>query len=378
MRVAGIMSGTSLDGIDVAIVDVSGTGPSFKYSVLAFEMFPYPHPVRARLLRLYKASDPLFEISQMNFLLGELYADAVIETCRRNRIGLGSIELCGMHGQTIFHKGSAVKYCGWKIASTLQIGEPAVVAARTGIQTISNFRERDIAAGGQGAPLVPYVDHLLFHSRRIDRIALNIGGIANITVLPAGAKREEIVAFDTGPGNMVMDALVKRAPGSGPQFDRGGKIAKSGKVNRKILDAALQTPYFSRKPPKSCGREEFGGRYVRSFLRPGVALRDSIATATELTAVTIAHAIKAWAPETTEVIASGGGVHNQHLMRRLKKHLAGLQIHTTAEYGIDPDAKEAIAFAVLAYESLAGRPGNLPSATGASRPVVLGKLTPGR
>jgi anhydro-N-acetylmuramic acid kinase len=343
MRVAGVMSGTSLDGIDVAIVDISGK----RIETIAFHSTPYPAAVREALLNLSSVA----EVSRLNFLLGELYAKAILATRRR-------VELIGLHGQTIYHEGGK---------HTLQIGEAAVVAERTGIDVISNFREADIAAGGQGAPLVPFVDALLFRHPKKLRAVLNIGGIANVTLLPAG------IAFDTGPGNMVIDALVSHMTahmtGGKQRFDRDGRIARSGAVQTGLLDRLLANPYFRRKPPKTCGREQFGGEFVSDLLATGLSLPDLIATVTELTARSVARAIRG----RQEVIASGGGVHNRWLMQRLKASLPECSVKSCAEFGIDPDAKEAIAFAVLAYESARRRPGNLPSATGARHPVVLGK-----
>jgi anhydro-N-acetylmuramic acid kinase len=286
------------------------------------------------------------------------------------------VVLCGVHGQTIFHEGSPVEYLGRRVASTLQIGDPAVLTERTGIWTVSNFRERDIAAGGKGAPLVPYVDYLLFRDRRQPRVALNIGGIANITVIPAGATSQQIVACDTGPGNMVIDALTAKLSDGKHRYDRDGRIARAGAIHEKLLESMLRDPYFALAPPKSAGREQFGQEFASGLIATGLPLRDLIATATELTARSIAAAIERFAPEPCEVIASGGGVHNRWLMRRLRELLCGFTLRTSAEFGIDPDAKEAIAFAVLAHEFAVHRPGNLPSATGARRAVLLGRSTP--
>lgn len=370
------MSGTSLDGIDVAIVDISSRSGGLRYKQIAFECVPYPRAVRARLLRICNGVTRAAEISRMNSLLGELYAEAIAETCRRHEVKLASIGLCGMHGQTIYHRGRAGRYLGRRIASTLQIGEAAVVAERTGLRVISNFRERDIAAGGQGAPLVPFVDYLLFHDRRVGRVALNIGGFANITAIPAGAKPERVVAFDTGPGNRVIDALVRRMTKGAQAYDRDGRIARSGNVRQGLLDAMLAEPYFRSAPPKSCGDEDFGALFVGRFIRKSTSMEDLIATATELTARSISNAIHEYGASCTEVVASGGGIHNRQIMRRLRELMPGHSVKTSADYGVDPNAKEAIAFAVLAYESAHGRPCNLPSATGASRELVLGKSTP--
>jgi anhydro-N-acetylmuramic acid kinase len=347
VRVAGLISGTSADGIDVAIADIGEA-----IQVVATTTVPYPPAVRETIL---SASSPA-SISRLNFLLGELFAEALEQT----GVPLETIELIGSHGQTIFHEGEPADFLGRKIASTLQIAEPAVIAARTGIETIADFRPADIAQGGKGAPLVPFLDYRLFRHPEIGRIALNIGGIANITVIPPGAKQEDVVAFDTGPGNMVIDALC-------PPFDRDGIQARKGRVDEALLAKLLADPYYHREPPKSCGREQYGSDFVDTT---GI----DVATATELTARTIALAVSRY-PDTREVIASGGGVHNVYLMERLQALLKP-RLTTSAEFGIDPDAKEAILFALIAYETHQRRAANLPSATGARKAVVLGKISP--
>jgi anhydro-N-acetylmuramic acid kinase len=369
--VAGVMSGTALDGIDVAIVDVRASRGGLAIGPLAFRSVPYPNPVREALLGVSNAMTHTATISRLNVLLGELYAEAIRKTAGRRKL-----DLIGMHGQTIFHEGAPVEYLNRRVASTLQIGEAAVVAERTGVRTISNFRERDIAAGGQGAPLVPLVDYLLFRSRRVGRVALNIGGIANITAIPAGAAPEDVIAFDTGPGNMVIDALVRHMTEGSRQYDRNGGIARHGAVHERLLGSMLSDPYFARRPPKTTGRERFGSDFVNGLIATGIALPDLIATATEFTARSIARSILDATREKMEVIVSGGGVHNQQIMRRLEGLLPHHKVATSTDHGIDPDAKEAIAFAVLAYQSARGRPCNLPSATGASRALVLGKSSP--
>jgi len=369
--VAGVMSGTSLDGIDVAVVDLQRSRGRTRIKPLAFHSEPYPKAVREALLGVSNVMTHTSTIARLHFLLGELYAEAVLKASKRDRP-----QLIGLHAQTIFHEGAPVEYLGHRVASTLQIGEAAVVAERTGICTISNFRERDVAAGGQGAPLVPYVDYLLFRDRRISRIALNIGGIANITAIPGGAKPEDVVAFDTGPGNMVVDALVQHATGGKQRFDRGGVIARRGRIHERLLRAMLGDPYFTVQPPKTTGRERFGQEFVSGLLATGIRAEDLIATATEFTARSIALGIGQTGGKPRELIAAGGGVRNKVLMRRLAELLPDLRVLTSADFGIDPDAKEAIAFGVLAYEFVAGRPANLPSATGARRSVVLGKASP--
>ena len=260
MRVAGLISGTSVDGIDVAVVDI---GDSIQ--VVAWRTVPYAPEVREAILSVSNATTNTASIARLNFLLGELFAEAV----KQSGVPLETIQLIGSHGQTIFHEGEPVQFLGRKIASTFQIGDAAIIADRTGIETIADFRPSDIAAGGKGAPLVPFLDYQLFKHPELSRIALNIGGIANVTVIPANAKPEEVIAFDTGPGNMVMDALA-------PPFDRDGERARGGRVDEKLLEQLLADPYYRRDPPKSCGREQYGAEFVS---KTGI----DVATATELT-----------------------------------------------------------------------------------------------
>jgi len=352
VRVAGLISGTSVDGVDVAVVDI-GEG----IHVVATATVPYPPDVRSAILSVSNAATHTSTIARLNFLLGELFAEALVKT----EVPLNTIELIGSHGQTIFHEGEPVEFLGRRIASTMQIGEAAVIAERTGIETIADFRPSDMAAGGKGAPLVPFLDYQLFRHPEIARIALNIGGIANITVIPAGARPEQVVAFDTGPGNMVMDAVA-------PPFDRDGAKARAGEVNAALLERLLGDPYYHRDPPKSCGREQYGDEFVR---RTNI----DVATATELTARTIALGIGRYR-ETREVIVSGGGAHNRYLMERIGA-LVPARVTNSAEFGIGVDTKEAILFAVLAYETFHERAGNLPSATGARKPMILGKICHG-
>ena len=349
-----------MDGIDVAVVDIKddvGEG----IHVVATVTVPYPAEVRAAILSVSNAATHTGAIARLNFLLGELFAEAL----RSTGLPLETIQLIGSHGQTIFHEGEPVDFLGRKIASTLQIGEAAVIAERTGIETIADFRPADIAAGGKGAPLAPFLDYQLFRHPENARIALNIGGIANITVIPANAKPEDVIAFDTGPGNMLMDAVA-------PPFDRDGQRARAGQVNAALLERLLADPYYDRAPPKSCGREQYSDEFIRET---GI----DIATATELTARTIALAISRY-PATREVVVSGGGAHNGYLMERigaLVRARVAASVTTSAEFGIGVDAKEAILFAVLAYETFHRRAGNLPSATGARKPMILGKVSRG-
>jgi anhydro-N-acetylmuramic acid kinase len=375
MRVAGIMSGTALDGIDVAIADMEGRGYAKKISVIAARATPYPVNVREALLAVSNTLTHTATISRLNALLGELYAEAFLTTCRKRRVDPKSVHLIGCHGQTIYHEGQPCEYLGRRFSNTLQIGEGAVIAERTGIPTISNFRERDIAAGGKGAPLVPYADYVLFRDSSVGRIALNIGGIANITAIPKKATPGQVVAFDTGPGNMIIDALVKKYTNGESVYDRGGRMAASGEVHSSLLEAMMADQYFSLSPPKTAGREQYGADFVSGLIATGIELPALIATATEFTARSIALAVQELKGNYAELIVSGGGCHNLTLMRRLRALLPDLSVLTSKQRGIDPDSKEALAFAILAYQSRLGLQGNLPSATGARHAVVLGKLS---
>ncbi len=363
MRVAGLMSGTSVDGIDVAIVDI---GKSI--DTVAKASIPFAPNTRAKILEVSNANCTTGAISRLNFELGELYAKAITETCSRTKTPMESIELIGSHGQTIYHASGA---------NTMQIGEASVIAERLGIPVVSDFRTRDIAAGGQGAPLVPLVDHMLFQSKTKSRVALNIGGIANITVLPRNAKPEDVRAFDTGPGNMVIDQLAVLFSDGKRTFDKDGEIAAESYINKALLARLLKDPYYTAPPPKTAGREQYGWQFIHKLEKSGYPIPDLIATATVFTAVTIAMGIEQCAPGTEEVIASGGGVHNRQLMVQLEAFLPKCRVTTTAEFNVDPDAKEAIAFAYLAYRTWKKQTGNLPSATGARHAVPLGKVTYG-
>src|SRR5579885_3491317 len=379
MRIAGIMSGTSLDGIDVAIIDITGSGFKAKINVVTSHSVPYPRKIREALLEVSNTSTQTGDISRLNFLLGELYAEALEETAERADIPLSSIKLIGCHGQTIFHEGQAAQFLGKKVASTFQIGESSVISERTGIDVISNFRERDVAAGGKGAPLVPYLDYMLMRHRGRGRVAINIGGIANLTAIPPNTNTDRVIAFDTGPGNMVIDQLVSRITTGAQTYDRDGVIAASGDVDAKLLAKLLRDKYFRARPPKTAGREQYGAEFVSKLLDTELSSEDLVATATALTAESIALSVRNFVlPEmrVDEIFVSGGGTHNPTLMRMLRKAMGETPVKDTTEVGLDVDAKEAIAFAVMAYETAHARPSNLPTATGAKRSVVLGKITP--
>jgi anhydro-N-acetylmuramic acid kinase len=353
MIVAGIMSGTSLDGITIAAVELTGR----RWKLLEYHTVPYAKRLRDRLLAVSDAVAHTGEIARLHFDLGEQYAKAVQSLQNKP-------QLIGCHGQTIFHGPGC----------TLQLGEAQILAERTQTAVVSNFRPRDIAAGGQGAPLVPFVDYLLFHSPRKNRVLLNIGGIANITVLKAGGKPEDVVAFDTGPGNMIIDQLAWVISKGKQTYDRDGRMAKRGTPNPQLLQTLLQDKYFRKKAPKSCGREQYGREFLAHLLATQIDLYDLIATVTLLTAVSIYEAIQAAPPE--ELIAAGGGTRNPQIMNHLRGLLPGTIVRTTDDFGLPAEAKEAIAFAILANQTWHRRPATLPSATGARHAVILGQITP--
>ena len=371
------MSGTSVDGIDVALVDIRGQG--FKQTVKprGLHSFPYEPAVREAVFSVTNTEAHIGRLSQVHFLLGRVYGQAVREACERSGIALSELKLIGSHGQTVYHQPVESEIGGQLVKSTLQIGEPALIAELTGIPVVADFRPADMAAGGEGAPLVPYVDYLLFGDQSLGRVVLNIGGIANVTAIPPSGEPGQVIAFDTGPGNMIMDALAQRFSGGASKFDDGGRLASDGAVNRELLDRLSQDDYFQQSPPKSTGRERFGEAFLAPFLDASLEPADAMATANAFTAETIAAALQRFvAPKMgiDEVIASGGGVKNPELMRRLRDVLSPALLRTSSDHGIDSEAKEAIAFAILAHETFHERPANLPSATGARHPCLLGKV----
>jgi anhydro-N-acetylmuramic acid kinase len=418
--VAGVMSGTSADGINVAIVEIlesrkgdfdgglrrshsqteaaqsraaaqrsSKRSPqrgnnNSDFSVIDFRLlshseYEYPARVRRAVLAAMNAkAATVADLARLNFLLGELYADAVEAARRRSRT---KIDLIGCHGQTLYHQGDEESFLGKKLKVTWQTGEAAVIAARMRAPAISDFRPADMAAGGKGAPLVPFLDYMLYRDAHIGRVAQNIGGIANLTAIPAHASAKQVMAFDTGPGNMVIDAVMERLYAR--TYDKDGAKAASGKVLVPVVERVLQGRFFGNAPPKTAGREEFGREFVADFLRKCGRARkeDVVATATALTAASIGDALRRFvlkrSSDYKELIASGGGTQNPTLMRMLATEVGrlGLRLRRSDEFGVPAEAKEAVAFALLAYETWNGRPSNIPSATGARRPAILGKIS---
>jgi anhydro-N-acetylmuramic acid kinase len=380
--IIGVMSGSSADGVDAALVKVRGSGESLSWRLVRHETLQYSPKVRDLILKCAEPSTgDAASICRANVLLGELFARAAQHVSQKAGIDMKAVDLIGSHGQTVQHLPNPVTVTGIAVRSSLQIGEPAVIAERTSVTTIGNFRARDLAAGGQGAPLVSYVDYLLFHHRARGRVILNIGGVANMTAIPASAGPEGVIAFDTGPGNMVIDGLVSRITGGRESLDHDGRYARRGVVRPGLLARLLEHPFLQKAPPKSCGREEFGLGFVDELMSHAKSLSsdDLIATMTRFTAESIASACRSFVlPHNVyeETIVSGGGARNSFLMEQLRSALPELSITDSEEYGLPVAAKEAVAFAILANETLFGIPNNLPAATGAQRPVVLGTIVP--
>jgi len=386
MIVAGVMSGTSADGINVALVQTGArvrrqshaNSRTLDFKLLGHAEYPYSKHVRDSVLRAMNAERAsVADLARLNFLLAELYSEAVLATQRR----FGhKVELVGCHGQTLYHQGDPAPFLGRKISATWQTGEGAVIATRVGAPVVSDFRPADIAAGGKGAPLVPFLDYFVYRDKCVGRIVQNIGGIGNLTAIPAMASSQQVIAFDTGPGNMVIDAVTERL--FGKSYDRDGQIAASGAALEHVIRDLLRMPFFARKPPKTTGREEFGREFVQQLIqRCGRAKKpDIVATATALTARSIAEAVQRFVLRRgsfVEFVVSGGGTKNPTLLAMLANELRELKltIRTSDEFGLPSEAKEAAAFALMAYETWNRRPSNVPSATGATRPAILGKIS---
>ncbi len=392
--VAGVMSGTSADGVDVAVCRISparAKGETPRIKLLGHVGMTYPKAVRAAVLNAMDADAiSVAELSRLNWRLGEVYADAVEKA--QSSLGV-KVRLVGCHGQTVYHQGAAEKYLGRSVRATWQIGEAAVIAERLRVPVVSDFRPADVAAGGQGAPLVPMLDYCRFRSAKVSRVLLNLGGIGNLTAIPAEAEMDGVMAFDTGPGNMVIDGCMRRLYER--EFDRNGTVARAGKVLPGVVDEILKERYFSALPPKSCGREQFGEAFVSRLIAMcrkagGSEDRDEdvVATGTALTAASILNAYRrfVWghvgqaAPlSPIEFVVAGGGAKNSSLMRMLQDGLQplGVKVRLMEELGVPAQAKEGVAFALLAWLSWNGLPGNVPAATGARRSVVLGKVSLG-
>ena len=377
------MSGTSADAIDVALAKVSGAPPGLNAQLVNHTSIAWPRALRKEILRVAE-QQPISagQLSQLNFRLGEVFAEATVTACKRFRVTARKIALIGSHGQTVFHQGPPVPYLGRPTASTLQIGEASVIAARTGITTVADFRPADIALGGQGAPLVPYADFQLYRHATLGRVSLNLGGIANITVLPAGARPSQLFGFDTGPANMLIDALVSHFTHGRQRYDKNAAIAQTGRAMPGLVNELMRDPYLKQAPPKSTGREYYGRDFVKKILSLGRRHKtepaDLIRATTIFTALSIVDALCRFVlprHEINQLIVSGGGARNPLILAQLSAALPELDILPSARLGVSEDAKEAFAFALMAYETFHRRPANLPSATGARGAAILGKIS---
>ena len=376
------MSGTSVDGVDAALVEIRGHGVETQVELLAFHSHPFEAEVRNRIFDLFQPeTSRVDELCQMNFLIGEIFADAALLVIRGAQLEVGAIDLIGSHGQTVYHLPPQID--AQYIPSTLQLGEPAVIAYRTGLPTIANFRVADLAAGGQGAPLVPYVDFLLFRQANRTVALQNIGGISNVTLIPAGAAGSDVLASDTGPGNMIIDSVMEILTDGAEKYDNAGKFAAQGEVCESLLGEWLQHPFISAPPPKTTGREAFGRQFAHQAIQQAqnqnLDPTDLVATLTAFTAQTIFDYYRRFLfphHSVDEIYISGGGSHNLTLMEHLKTLFQPVPLLPIDSTGISGDAKEAVAFAILANEAVHGHPTNLPQVTGASQPMVLGTFSP--
>ncbi len=376
--VIGLMSGTSLDGIDTALVEITGSGRGTQLRQLAFNTTPFPKGFKEFALRNSQTgTSDVADIARLNFLIAQFYADAVDDLCTRSGVRKEDVDLIGSHGQTIHHLPQRTDMFGKSVAATLQIGDPSVLAKLSGVLTVGDFRVGDVALGGQGAPLVPYFDYVMFRSEGATRGLLNIGGIANITYLPKGCGPDDVFAFDTGPGNMIIDQLMVRF--FGKDFDQDGEIASAGSIRNDVLEYLMKDEFVHIRPPKSTGRELYGEHFVSALLRKfeGITAEDAIASVTEFTSLAVYENYSSFLAvkgNVDELIVSGGGAHNEFLMESLRRHFYRASVKPAEEIGISSDAKEAICFALLANETISGNPANLKTVTGASRNTILGKI----
>lgn len=379
--VMGFMSGTSVDGIDAVLTEITGYGTGTRVRQIAFVSVPFPPDVRAEILRLAGGGTAsAADFCRMSVLLGTLYADAGEQLCRNAGIAPEDVDLIGNHGQTFWHIPEPREYLGHTFRSTLQLGGDQILAERFGCPVVGDFRVRDVAAGGLGAPLVPYTEFLLYRSDTENTGLQNIGGIGNLTILPAGASLQDVSAFDTGPGNMIIDAVISRLTNGRRTYDENGSMAASGTCHEGLLRHLMSDPYLLREPPKTTGREYYGPEYMSRLYAKADALSvsgtDLLTTVTCFTAETVADAIRRFAPVRPDrLIVGGGGALNNTLMDRLRELLPGCRVMTNEDLGLDGNAKEAVAFAILANEAVFASPGNVPSVTGASHPAVLGRIT---
>jgi len=374
----GLISGTSMDGVDAVLIKLKGCGEKTSFKQIKFITHPYPTGLKERINNIItnKKTSPE-EISKLNILLGEIFADAALMVCKRAKIPAAKIDLIGSHGQTLWHSPQKKQMYGYQVGSTLQLGDPAAIAVKTGIPTIGDFRTADIASGGEGAPLIPYFDYLVFRNKSENRAVLNIGGISNITILPKNCSKADITGFDCGPGNILIDQAAGLL--FGVEFDKNGKLAARGKISDELLNFLKKHPFIKKPPPKSTGREEFGNKYVKKILNFSEKINneDIIRTLTEFTALAVYVNYQQFIEKKIQIdrlIVSGGGAKNNQIIKTLKKYFRGVITESSVRYGISPDAKESIAFAVYANETISGNTINIRRTTGAKKESILGKI----
>jgi len=384
LKAIGLMSGTSADGVSAVLVEIKGNWLNTKFKIIGYKTYPYLNEIRERIFELFNPQTSTVEkICVMNFIIGKIFAEAAIRITEENNMDISEIDFIASHGQTIQHIPKKTKIGRYEVKSTLQIGEPSIIAEETGVLTIADFRPKDIAVNGEGAPLSAYADYIIFRSSKTSRAIQNIGGIANVTYIPKNASINDVIAFDTGPGNILIDHFVNYITNGKISYDPNGEIAAKGKVSTKLLEWLMQHPYLKRKPPKTTGREEFGIKFAEKILEKALELKveneDLIATLTKYTAKTIAESYKKYLPQTpSEMIIGGGGSYNKTLIKMIREELDEIKIRFHEEFGIPAQAKEPLLMVILANEVIHGHFNNLPSATGASRKVIMGKIILGK
>lgn len=384
LKAIGLMSGTSADGVSAVIVEIKGNWINTKFRIIAHKTYPYTNEVKEKIFELFNPNTSTVEkICIMNFILGKIFAETVIRIVKESGMRMDEIDFIASHGQTIYHNPSKTKIGKYQVKSTLQIGEPSIIAEETGILTIADFRPKDMAVNGEGAPLTAYADYIIFRSKKFSRAIQNIGGIANVTFIPKEASMNNVIAFDTGPGNILIDYIVNRLTNGKLSYDPYGKIASRGEISEELLEWLMQHPYLKRKPPKTTGRRDFGHKFAKKILERAAQLKlrneDLIATLTKYTAKSIAESYRKYLPEIPdEMIIGGGGSYNKTLINMIREELEGVKIRFHDEFGIPVQAKEPLLMVILANELIHGHFNNIPSATGAKRKVIMGKIVLGR
>ncbi|MCX8169433.1 MAG: anhydro-N-acetylmuramic acid kinase [Candidatus Methanomethylicia archaeon] len=376
----GVMSGTSIDGVSIAIAEIRGSWINTKFKIIYNNTYPYDDSIRMEIFKLINPkTGNVKKICQWNYVLGEIFVEKIFQAIKEAGLSISEIDFIASHGQTIYHNPKIVNVYGYKTRSTLQIGEPSIIAYKTRVITIADFRHKDVAAGGQGAPISAYVDYIIFRSTEVSRAIQNIGGIANVTYIPRNAELNDVIAFDVGPGNMIIDSLVREMSNGKMNMDLNGEIAARGEINNELLNYMMKHPYLKMKPPKTTGREDFGEKYVKKIIKKvkelNLCWEDTIATATYYTAKNIIESYIKYLPgKVDEMIIGGGGSRNKTLLKMIKELNQNIKVSLHEDYGIPSQAKEPLLMIILANETINGIPNNIPSATGAKERIIMGKI----